>query len=125
MEASAPWRTNIDGWRCNRYDYAARSRARGSSRAYHARLSRLVPVSLQQALWAILMADLPDIRPARHDEADRLASTLTLALSADPSIRWGMPDAKQYISVFMPLVGAFGGRAALDHRTAHIIGNFL
>ena len=71
------------------------------------------------------MADLPDIRPARHDESNRLASTLTLALSADPSTRWGMPDANQYISVYMPLVGAFGGRAALDHRTAYIIGDFL
>jgi ribosomal protein S18 acetylase RimI-like enzyme len=71
------------------------------------------------------MAVLPEIRPARHNEADRLAATLTLALAADPSTRWGMPDANQYVSVLMPLVGAFGGRAALDHRTAHVIGDFL
>jgi GNAT superfamily N-acetyltransferase len=71
------------------------------------------------------MAELTEIRQAQHNEASRLAAILTLALSADPSTRWAMPDANQYVSVLMPLVGAFGGRAALDHGTAHVIGDFL
>jgi hypothetical protein len=36
-----------------------------------------------------------------------------------------MPDANQYISVLMPLIGAFGGQAAMEQGTAHVIGDSL
>jgi len=71
------------------------------------------------------MSDDKEIRTVQGSEADRLAATITLALCSDPSTRWAMPDANQYISVLMPLVGAFGGQAALEHGTAHVIGDFL
>jgi GNAT superfamily N-acetyltransferase len=71
------------------------------------------------------MAELPEVRSARHEEADRLAATLTLAFSSDPVARWAWPDANQFARVLMPLVGPFGGRAALDRGTAHVVGDFL
>lgn len=65
-----------------------------------------------------------EIRPALHSEADRFAATLTLALCADPVVRWAMPDANQHMNTLMPLVGAFGGDAAMDQGTAYVIGDF-
>lgn len=71
------------------------------------------------------MAEQPEIRPARRDEADRLAATLTLAFASDPVARWAASDANRYVSWMMPFVGPFGGRVTLDHETAHVIGDFM
>ncbi len=71
------------------------------------------------------MAEQPEIRPARRDEADRLAATLTLAMAADPVARWAWSDANRYVSLFIPFVGPFGGQVGLDNETAHVIGDFM
>jgi len=65
-----------------------------------------------------------EIRPALRRGADGFAATLTLALSADPVVRWAMPDANQHMSTLMPLVDAFGDDAAMERGTAYIIGDF-
>jgi ribosomal protein S18 acetylase RimI-like enzyme len=75
-------------------------------------------------LRRMAMADQSDVRPVRQNELDRLAATLTLAFSSDPSARWAMPDASRYLDVFMPLVGAFGAKTAIERETAHVVGDF-
>lgn len=70
------------------------------------------------------MTNQNQIRPALRSEADRFAGTLTLALCADPVVRWAMPDSNQYMNTLMPLAGAFGGDAAMEHGTAFVIGDF-
>lgn len=71
------------------------------------------------------MVELPEVRSARQEEAGRLAATLTLAFCSDPVARWVMVDADQFLRVMTVLVGPFGGRAALDHGSAHVVGDFL
>ncbi len=75
--------------------------------------------------WGWIVSNQTEIRPVQQSEADRLAATVTLAFCADPAARWIWPDANQHISALMPLVGAFGGEAALENGTAHVIGDFL
>jgi GNAT superfamily N-acetyltransferase len=36
-----------------------------------------------------------------------------------------MTGANQFVSVMMPLVDPFGGRAALNHESAHVVGDFM
>jgi ribosomal protein S18 acetylase RimI-like enzyme len=56
--------------------------------------------------------------------ADRAAaiSTIVMAFSADPMMRWGWPSASAYLSAMAPFSDAFGGRA-FDSGTAHIAGD--
>lgn len=70
------------------------------------------------------MKTIDKVRPILKSETDRFAATLTLALCADPVVRWAMPDANQHMNTLMPLVGAFGGDAAADNGTAYVIGDF-
>ena len=65
------------------------------------------------------------IRSVKIEEMERLSATMALAFSADPIARWVMMDGKQFVDVMIPLVGAFGGRAAVQRGTAHVIGDFL
>lgn len=65
----------------------------------------------------------PDIRTATRAEEEQVAATITLAFSEDPIVRWVMPNPLVRMRTFMKLVGLYGGRA-LDHGTAHVIGDF-
>jgi ribosomal protein S18 acetylase RimI-like enzyme len=71
------------------------------------------------------MPGVPEIRSVRPDETQRLAATLTLAFADDPSVRWGLADAGQYILGMGPYASAFGGKAALERGTAYVVGDFL
>jgi len=71
------------------------------------------------------MLAIPEVRSAKPDEANRLVATLTVAFADDPSLRWGMTDADQYMRGMVPYVDAFGGRAALEHGTVYVVGDFL
>ena len=66
---------------------------------------------------------MPHITSANWSDLDRYASTMTLAFAADPVVRWAFPDARQYMTTFMPLVGIFGG-PGFDHGSAYVIGDF-
>ena len=48
---------------------------------------------------------------------------MTLAHSSDPFVRWCLADPHQFISMFMPFVGLYGGKA-FDHGSAYIVGGF-
>jgi ribosomal protein S18 acetylase RimI-like enzyme len=47
-----------------------------------------------------------------------LVSTLTLAFSKDPVVRWVYPEPRQYLTSFPGLVRAFAGKA-FEHGTAY------
>ena len=52
-----------------------------------------------------------DPREVQEVERDRAVSTLVLAFTSDPFIRWIYPDAIAYLSHFGPALQAFGGDA--------------
>jgi ribosomal protein S18 acetylase RimI-like enzyme len=61
---------------------------------------------------------LPDVT-AVTDEA-RAIATITVAFSIDPLTRWLLPDARQYLTHWHPLVQAFAGEA-FTHGSADSI----
>ena len=69
------------------------------------------------------MANPFDIRLATRSDEEQVAATITLAFSADPIVRWIFPNPLMRLRTFMKLVGLYGGRA-LDHGSAHVIGDF-
>ncbi len=69
------------------------------------------------------MANPFDIRLAIRSDEEQVAATITLAFSADPIVRWIFPNPLMRLRTFMKLVGLYGGRA-LDHGSAHVIGDF-
>lgn len=75
--------------------------------------------STEAALWS------PTMHAAKREDARRLAATLTLAFGSDPVARWAMVDADNFLDAMMALVDPFGGRAAVDHGSAYVIGNFF
>ena len=56
------------------------------------------------------------------DEA-RTISTIVLAFSADPVLRWAYPDSDQYLTHFPGFAKLFGG-GAFEHRTAYCSDGF-
>jgi GNAT superfamily N-acetyltransferase len=64
-----------------------------------------------------------EIRRAGKSDKDRFAAAMTMAFSADPAARWAWPDPLQFISIFMPLVTAFGGKS-FDNGTAYVVGDY-
>ena len=69
------------------------------------------------------MANPFDIRLATRSDEEQVAATITLAFCADPVVRWIFPNPLMRLRTFMKLVGLYGGRA-LDHGSAHVIGDF-
>jgi len=69
------------------------------------------------------MANPFDIRLATRSDEEQVAATITLAFSADPVVRWIFPNPLLRLRTFIKLVGLYGGRA-LDHGSAHVIGDF-
>jgi ribosomal protein S18 acetylase RimI-like enzyme len=66
----------------------------------------------------------PDIRvkTAGIDDQSRLITTMSLAFSTDPAVRWMYPAPETYLEYFPQFVSAFGGRA-FESGTAHFIGD--
>jgi ribosomal protein S18 acetylase RimI-like enzyme len=52
-----------------------------------------------------------DVRIAQESERDALISTLALAFTSDPCIRYAFPNPDTYLSAFRPLATALGGGA--------------
>ncbi len=69
------------------------------------------------------MFDPLEIRVATRPDEEQVAATITLAFSADPIVRWIFPNPLLRLRTFMKLVGLYGG-PALDHGSAHVIGDF-
>jgi GNAT superfamily N-acetyltransferase len=63
------------------------------------------------------------IRLATRSEEEQVAATITLAFSADPIVCWIFPNPLLRLRTFMKLVGLYGGQA-LDHGSAHVIGDY-
>lgn len=61
---------------------------------------------------------LPTIKTAKISDEENMIATLTLAFSADPVIRWVMPEPKNFLMNFPKFVRAFGGNA-FTHETAY------
>jgi ribosomal protein S18 acetylase RimI-like enzyme len=64
------------------------------------------------------------VRTLTVAEQDRALATLALAFSADPIERWFMPEPHTYLTYFLPLNRAFGGRA-FEHGSAYGVEGFL
>lgn len=58
------------------------------------------------------------VEVATEEDRDRAITTLELAFSSDPVMRWFWPDPVAYRSSFGPFVRAMGGRA-FSHGAAH------
>lgn len=65
----------------------------------------------------------PEIRSATRSDQDRFTAAMTMAFSADPAARWAWTDPLQFVTIFIPLVTLFGGKA-FDHGSAYVIGDF-
>ena len=63
------------------------------------------------------------IRVASASEDERVYAVLELAFITDPVSRWVWPDPHTYLTHFVPLARAFGGRA-FEEGTAHVAGDF-
>jgi GNAT superfamily N-acetyltransferase len=64
------------------------------------------------------------VRTLTVAEQDRALATLALAFSADPIARWFMPEPHTFLTYFLPMTRAFGGRA-FDHGSAYGVEGFL
>jgi ribosomal protein S18 acetylase RimI-like enzyme len=66
----------------------------------------------------------PDIRvkTAGIDDQSRLITTMSLAFSTDPAVRWMYPAPESYLEYFPQFVSAFGGRA-FESGTVLFIGD--
>jgi ribosomal protein S18 acetylase RimI-like enzyme len=68
--------------------------------------------------------DSPSIVSAKASEQDQAISTLVMAFSADPVVRWVFPEPNQYLTYFTELVPLFGG-AAFGRGTAYCVEGFV
>jgi ribosomal protein S18 acetylase RimI-like enzyme len=68
-----------------------------------------------------IITDTEAVLPATLEERQAVISTLLLAFSGDPVLRWIFPDTVHFLAHFPDLAGAFGG-AAFEHGTAHAVG---
>ena len=60
------------------------------------------------------------IQVANHSDEHSVISTLVMAFSADPAVRWAYPDPHQYLAHFPNFAKSFGGKA-FAHGSAHVI----
>ena len=51
-------------------------------------------------------------------DVERAVAVIVLAFSADPVARWAYPDPRQYLTLFPPLVRAFGGKVFAEGTAA-------
>ena len=62
------------------------------------------------------------IKTSTDDDISRVIDTIVLGFSADPFIRWLLPEPQQFLTVFPTLVRLFGGRAFEHDSTYHTVG---
>ncbi len=55
---------------------------------------------------------------ATENDRTRMIATLVAAFTADPFIRWMLPDAHEYLTTFPEVLRHYGGRA-FEHGAAH------
>lgn len=70
-----------------------------------------------------LERSLSAFRAASPAEKKYAISTLVLAFSNDPAVRWLFPDPHQYLTYFPQFAIAFAG-AAFDQGTAYVSGDY-
>lgn len=63
------------------------------------------------------------IKIARPSDEAQAISTLTLAFSTDPMVRWSLPDPAKYLAVFPSIARAFGG-SAFEKGTSYVANGF-
>jgi GNAT superfamily N-acetyltransferase len=66
----------------------------------------------------------PVIKTLTIAEQERALATLALAFSADPIVRWFLPDPHNYLTYFIPISRAFGGRA-FEHGSAYGVDGYF
>lgn len=66
----------------------------------------------------------PDVRPVTRSDKDRFESTMAVAFTNDPLVRWAWTDPLQYVQTFVPFTTLFGGKS-FDHGSAYVIGDFF
>jgi ribosomal protein S18 acetylase RimI-like enzyme len=59
-----------------------------------------------------------EVLTASSNDVAPIVSTIELAFSADPMLRWSWPDAHEYLTVMPKFIEAFGGKAFQTH-SAH------
>jgi ribosomal protein S18 acetylase RimI-like enzyme len=69
-----------------------------------------------------IFIDTEAVLPVTLEERQAVLSTLLLAFSGDPVLRWIFPDTANFLASFPELAEAFGG-AAFEHGTAHAVGH--
>jgi GNAT superfamily N-acetyltransferase len=62
-------------------------------------------------------------KTAKEADQDQVVTSIVLAFSADPAVRWAYPDPHQFLSSFPDLVRAFAGKA-FEYGTAHYVEGF-
>jgi GNAT superfamily N-acetyltransferase len=66
----------------------------------------------------------PEVRPVTRSDRDRFESTMAVAFTNDPLVRWAWADPLQYVRTFVPFTTLFGGKS-FDHGSAYVIGDFF
>jgi ribosomal protein S18 acetylase RimI-like enzyme len=64
----------------------------------------------------------PTIRTATASHVDPVIAVVVLAFSADPSLRWALPDPRQYLLHSPSLIRALAGKAFAHHSAYYIEG---
>lgn len=68
------------------------------------------------------MLTLP-IKTAAAEDAERIISSLVLAFSADPIVRWMYPSPQQYLEHFPDFIRTFGSKA-FEQRSVYYTDNY-
>lgn len=66
----------------------------------------------------------PEVRPVTRSDQDRFESTMAVAFTNDPLVRWAWADPLQYVQTFVPFTTLFGGKS-FDCGSAYVIGDFF
>ncbi|MDJ0798571.1 MAG: GNAT family N-acetyltransferase [Calothrix sp. MO_167.B12] len=63
------------------------------------------------------------IKTATESDIEPIVSSLVLAFSTDPAVRWMYPSPQEYLKNYPQLVRVFGGKA-LEHKTIYYIDGY-
>lgn len=66
----------------------------------------------------------PSVSTVANAEKERAISTITTAFTADPPVRWMLPDPQQYLTHFPEFVRRFCG-SAFDNQSGFVAEDFM
>ena len=66
----------------------------------------------------------PEVLEAKSDDKKKVLSTACLAFSADPFMRWIMPEGQSYLDKYRELIEIYCCEKSLQHSTTFMVESF-